>query len=256
MEPLVCAIDIGNTNTRIGLVDCRQLTCIETDTFSSEYCVQKIPAGVKNLIVKHNIEYNPPVKISTVIRALRDDITATLAALPGIGSISFVSYREGMPLTIHYDNPGVLGSDRIANCLFCIKKYPQTDCIIIDAGTAITVDILSSKGAFEGGFIFPGYELQLHSLYYDTAELPQVENASGKYTFPPHSTQAGMAQGVYLALAGGITHIVNKIQNELHGYATIAACGGEWSRLKNLISFSHDYIPEITLIGTGLYEDT
>ncbi len=255
MESIVCAIDIGNTNTTAGLVDCATLTCRETETVSSRNCVEHLPAIVEKLARQYDFSCRFPIKICTVIRSLQEEVIKKLSPLSCTASVSVISVTPNLPVTVVYDNPESLGTDRIANCFYCQFKYPDTNCIIIDAGTAVTIDMFSADAVFEGGFIVPGYTLQLNALHTDTAELPQITPYVDNEAFPPHTTQSCIAQGVRISLAGGIERIIGEIRSKRPHYSTIVTCGGGWRTLQNLVSFSYDYQPEMTLIGTGLYRD-
>lgn len=252
MDSFVCAIDIGNTNTAVGIINCDDCACVKRIEIPSAQCVQTITVTVKNLLAEFQITGSLPIKISTVIRSVKDAVTH---ALSGLGPLSWVTCRPDFPVTITYDKPELLGTDRIANCLYCIKKYPETNCIIISAGTAVTVDLLSSAREFKGGFILPGIELQLQNLHRNTAELPIVDHHTDSNEFPPRSTQSAMAQGVFYSVTGGISSIINKVRSEYPAYTTILACGGAWPAIERAFDFQYRYIPDMTLVGVGLYGD-
>lgn len=255
MDSLVCAVDIGNTNTAVGIVNRDDLTCLETRSLQSEQCIQNITNVVEQLTVTYRASNPLPIKICTVIRSVQDEIVQTLSSLSSIGPVSLVSYHKTLPVTINYEKPELLGTDRIANCLYCIKKYPETNCIIIDAGTAVTIDMLSSSHKFIGGFIFPGIDLQLNSLHYNTAELPNVPKSTDADLFPPQLTQSAMAQGALHSVAGGISLIIQKLQKQYPAYTNILTCGGGWKTVEDALNIDCEYIPEMTLIGIGLFEE-
>lgn len=95
------------------------------------------------------------------------------------------------------DNPQQIGADRIVNAVAAYKRYPQA-LVVIDFGTATTLDCVNTKGEYLGGAITPGFQIALDALFVRTAKLPKVEvertdSVIGKNTI--HSMQAGMFWG-------------------------------------------------------------
>ncbi len=254
MEPLVCAVDIGNTNTTVGIIDCNRLTCSDSKTFPSKHCVKRIGPSVQQIVSKYTSTCSLPVKISTVIKPFQDDIKQSLSSLSNIGPIGLLSYHSNLPIRINYKKPQLLGTDRIANCLYSLKKYPHESLIIIGAGTAITIDLLSGSGEFMGGFILPGPEMQLNSLHSNTSELPTVQLQRRAIPFPPESTETAITGGVSYGTAGGISFIVQSFLKDYPEISRILSCGGAWNGVKELIDFNYEYMPEMTLVGIGLFE--
>lgn len=255
MNNNVITVDIGNTNTSVGLVDIQKLSCIKSYTFPSKDIIENIVRIIKQ--IQNNFQsLKPfPVKICTVIRPIQKDLHATLSSTPDIDRIIFVKYHESLPVKISYGNPDTLGTDRIANLLYSLKRYPKEDVIIIDAGTAITIDMLSSNKEFIGGFILPGIITQLNSLHEDTSELPQIVYDENIGAFPPDSTQSAILNGVCYGIGGGVSFIIEKLRKKFPDNKRILTCGGTWKAIENFVDFEYLFIPEITLVGVGLYEE-
>ena len=255
MKNCVITIDIGNTSTSAGLVDIEKLTCIESYSFPSENVVEQIISTVKKIQVKYQSSNSFPVKVCTVIRYIQKDLHAALSAISNVGGITFVKYHENLPVKINYEDPDILGTDRIANLLYSLHKYPKEDIIIIDAGTAITIDMLSSNKEFAGGFILPGVTTQLNSLHENTSELPLIEDETGTGSFPPNSTHSAIVSGVCYGIGGGISSIIKKLRKKFPDNKRILTCGGTWRVIESFIDFEYLFIPEITLVGVGLYKE-
>lgn len=107
----------------------------------------------------------------------------------------------------HYDDPGQLGSDRWA-ALIGARARERRACLVINAGTATTIDVLSAAGDFQGGLILPGLDLMRQALATGTAGLPLAE---GRNTEFPHNTADAIWNGCLAAQVGAIEHMRRKL---------------------------------------------
>ena len=130
--------------------------------------------------------------------------------------------RTGMPIL--YDNPKEVGADRIANAVAAYELYGGPS-IVVDFGTANTVEAISEKGEYLGGAIFPGIEISMDALFARAARLRKVdfvepESVIGK------NTVASLQSGLVYGFAGQVDGIVDGIRRELAGDARVVATGG------------------------------
>jgi type III pantothenate kinase len=152
--------------------------------------------------------------------------------------------RTGMPIL--YDNPKEVGADRIANAVAAYDQYGGPS-IVVDFGTANTIEAISEQGEYLGGAIFPGIEISMDALFARAAALRRVEliaprNVIGKSTV--ESIQSGTVYG----FSGQIDALVERFQKEL-GQCTVIATGG---LAEPIIKHSHTiqhYEPWLTLQG-------
>jgi type III pantothenate kinase len=130
--------------------------------------------------------------------------------------VGLLARHDLLPLEIRVDFPERVGVDRLLNAVaansFFLrgrKSRRAKAAVVIDAGTAVTVDLLGPDGAFEGGAIFPGRQLMAAALHDYTAQLPLV--ASPKRTPPPvgANTVAAVEAGIHHAVAGGINQLIS-----------------------------------------------
>lgn len=127
----------------------------------------------------------------------------------GVRVMSFDA-RQPLPIRIDYTTPETLGQDRVAAACGAWQLC-QSACLIIDAGTCTTVDYLDRDGVFRGGAILPGAEMQLLSLYQNTARLPHVELDYNEPTNPlgtstKEAMKSGVVCGARYALRGMVDH--------------------------------------------------
>jgi type III pantothenate kinase len=249
MSKPVIAIDIGNTNTHAGLIDCDTLSCGASAVLSSD----AIESGlVRTLDVLASRQHGTvPVVVCSVIQSVRQSVTRLLETA-GRTPVIWFDHFDGFPVSVRYESQSQLGPDRLANCLYGHAAFPGKSQIIIDAGTAITVDFLKNADEFAGGTILPGLSTQLASLHEHTSALPRVELDESAVEFPGRSTKSSMMTGVTYGTAGALTFLVSRYR-ELFGDALMLATGGAWKQVEALVTFEYTYVPHLTLIGTGLY---
>jgi type III pantothenate kinase len=253
MTTLTYAIVIGNTNTKIGLIDRSLLSCLQKSTVPSSIAIESVVKAITDINARNHIETPLPVVICSVVKPLTAGIINSLSAIVAPEHIKIVACDSTLPFTVRYNRPESLGADRIADCLYAFKKYPRETCIIIDAGTAITVNVLTGEGIFDGGFIFPGPGTQLRSLHEMTSQLPHIDRVTASDDFPPHATETAMTGGVRYCAAGGISLIVHALQRSFPAPTRVLACGGSWEPLESLIDFDYEFIQDLTIVGAGLY---
>ncbi|MBD3346320.1 MAG: type III pantothenate kinase [Chitinivibrionales bacterium] len=252
VREFVIAVDIGNTRTQVGLIDCVNLTCKKQKVFSSDKIRNKVGVALNSFSRQGETGRPTPVYVSTVINSLRKELLPLLKKT-GIGAL--VEYNPSLPIKIAYDPPQVLGSDRIANLLYARAAYPGHDSIVIDTGTAITVDYLRNGSEFVGGVILPGVETQCTVLHTSTAELPKIDTKNAHIPFPGTSTRSCIAHGVREGVAGALSRLVHKLKNTFSKECIVLTTGGGWSHTAPLIDFETTFVPDLTLIGTGLFQE-
>jgi type III pantothenate kinase len=126
--------------------------------------------------------------------------------------VQVLSSWQQLPLRILVDHPEQVGIDRLLNAVAASGHVPAgTAAVIVDAGSAVTVDWLDQSGAFAGGAIFPGVQLMARALHDHTALLPQVKVQQSRPLLPGTSTVAAIEAGVFWAAAGGIQALIGQL---------------------------------------------
>lgn len=127
----------------------------------------------------------------------------------GLEDIPLLDADSPLPIKIAYRTPSTLGADRLAGACGAKALFPGNDCLVIDAGTCITVDFISADGTYHGGAIMPGLQMNLHSLHTFTAKLPLIsidgiDHAPLLGRTTEESILAGTLGASLLAIAGFI----------------------------------------------------
>lgn len=148
-----------------------------------------------------------------------------------------LTHLIALPIKIGYETPETLGKDRIAAAAGAAARFPGNTILVIDAGTALTIDLITGKGLFAGGNISPGMRMRFSALHQQTFSLPEIEPAEevpliGKNT--REAILAGVVNGIIYEIDNSINSLSNKY-NDLHVILT----GGDAlylrPRLKNTI---------------------
>ena len=242
---MLLAIDVGNTQILIGLFDSGRLLdqwrlATHAERTSDEYSVL-----IGQLIGEVDVE---GIAISSVVpratAALRDMATryfgfAALVVEPGV--------RTGMPILT--DDPKEVGADRIVNAIGAYDRYGGP-AIVVDFGTATTLDAVSARGEYLGGAILPGIEVSMDALFARADRLYRVElveprNVIGKSTI--ESLQSGAVYG----FAAQVDGICRRMQDQL-GECTVVATGGLSGLIARFSTSIEELDPWLTLHGLQL----
>jgi type III pantothenate kinase len=157
--------------------------------------------------------------------------------------------KTGMP--IRYDNPHEVGADRLANAVAAYDRVHDT-CVIVDFGTAITYDVVSSAGEYLGGIITPGAEISIDALYDRAAKLPKVELARPRSLIGKNTVDA-IRSGIVFGFAGQVEGIVRRLRAELGPTTHVIATGGLAGLLVPFIRETIDEVDDLlTLTGLRL----
>jgi type III pantothenate kinase len=145
------------------------------------------------------------------------------------------SFRD-VPITVAVAvaAPEQVGIDRLLSATAVAARVPaDVPAVVINAGTAVTVDWLDPAHAFAGGVIFPGPRLMAKALHDYTALLPLVAEDGPVPELPATDTAAGIAAGIHYAIAGGIDAVVDRL-TERQGPARVFLAGGYTDKLLGL----------------------
>ena len=252
MTPYVLTVDIGNTNTHVGLIKCASRSILSLDIIPTSDIDTSLVPTVCSAATSIQQTAPVPVVLCSVIQSAKQQFNNELtAALQS--PVVWLGNNKQLPLHIPYENPDALGADRIADMIYAHCAYPDENVIIVDAGTTITIDYLHHGATFRGGAILPGPSTQLKSLHAHTDQLPELDFSNPDSEFPGRSTAACIHGGVRYGTAGAVSLIVDQYRLLDSDPCQVIATGGAWPYLKHIVSFEARHIPEMTMAGCALY---
>lgn len=155
-----------------------------------------------------------------------------------------------IPIGRKLDGGAFVGEDRLLAAAAAYDKFKQA-AIVVDAGTAVTVDFVDGEGTFHGGAILPGMRMMLQSLHEHTAQLPGVE--PDKPAEPiGHNTAQAMLSGAFHGVRGAVRELAEKYAEIYMAYPKIIATGGDAELLFDGYDLVEAIIPELTLSGMAV----
>ncbi len=242
--PNLIAVSVGNTRTHVGQFVDGQLS--QSRRFNN----RQVAAVVQRIVGWWGAIAGLP-QASILVASVNDRVSDRLVAAVE-DQLSLEVYRVGVdipvPIGTQLDPETITGVDRLLNAAAAYDRIRQA-CIVIDAGTALTVDFVDGEGTFHGGAIAPGATMQLRALHEGTASLPDLElEAPDDETFGRSTTQA-MLNGVYHGIRGAVQRLVERYAERYGAYPQIIATGGDAEVLFKGESLIDNVVPDLTLLG-------
>ena len=222
---MLLAIDIGNTNIVLGGIKDDEIVFqarIATDRLrtSDQYGVE-----IKNMIEAFGIhleEISDCIIASVVPPVFNSVRTGVVKVIGKQPMVVGPGLKTG--LNIRMDVPGQVGSDRIVAAVAALAEYPAP-LILMDLGTATTIEVVDKDSSYIGGVIFPGVKLSLEALTSRAAQLPGISLDQPKKVIGKNTVDC-MRSGMMYGTAAMIDGIIERIEEELGHKATIVATGG------------------------------
>jgi type III pantothenate kinase len=224
-------IDVGNTRMKVALFTDAKLDGVLSFSNKAEKKVLEVidEAGAQRAIMSN-------------VSKLRKGLLSSLSE-----RVEFLLMDQDLayPIKMDYDIPETLGTDRLANAVAAAKFYENKNVLIIDFGTCIKYDLVSSEGVFLGGSIAPGLQMRFKSMHKMTRRLPRIkEFENGEKIWPGKSTRNSMVAGVIQGVEAEISHYINE-GNSTFENLNVIATGGDYSffekAFKNII-FADPYL--------------
>jgi type III pantothenate kinase len=260
---MLLAIDVGNTNTVLGVFDGDQVIehwriATVPDRTADEIAVVLRGLLDQSAVIKAQIDGGGDgitgialcSTVPSVLHEMREMCRRYYREIPAV--IVEPGVKTGVP--IRMDNPKEVGSDRIMNSLAAVHLFGGP-AIVVDFGTSTNFDAVSARGEFVGGALAPGIEISVDALSRRAAQLLKVE-----LTRPPRvvgkNTVEALQSGIVYGFAGQVEGIARRMARELApddpDSVTIIATGGLASLVINEVSVIDAHEPWLTLIGLRL----
>jgi type III pantothenate kinase len=251
---MLLTIDVGNTNTVLGLFDREDLIKswrVKTDPRSTS---DEMSLQINALVQGYTISgLSICSTVPATLRELRTMIATYFSELPT--TIVEPGTKTGVPLLV--DNPKEIGADRIVNTLAAHTLFGGP-AIVVDFGTSTNLDVVSPKGEFLGGALAPGIEISVDALAARAAQLRKVELIRPKNAIGKNTVEA-LQSGTIFGFAGQVDRLVEKITAELalsyDQAPTVIATGGLAPLVIDVSESIDEYEPDLTLIGLRLIHE-
>ena len=222
---MLLAIDVGNTQTHLGLF--REAVLLEHWRFATvrEATADELACLFEGLLELRGLALAGADEaiVSSVVPELAHEYEQ-MAARYLSGALAVVGPRLRSGMAIRMDNPHEVGSDRLVNALAAYDRFGSA-CVVVDFGTSTNFDVVSSAGEYVGGVLCPGVEVSMEALFQRAAKLTKVEIEAPR-TVIGKNTRAALQSGAVYGSAGLVDGIVARVRAELGEPAQAIATGG------------------------------
>ena len=248
---MLLVIDIGNSQIVCGVF--QKNTLIANWRLSTDHIktADEYDLTLRTLLEIHKVDLEKihGCIMTSVVPPLTHSFETLLHSLVGQAPI-IVTSSCPHGLTLRYDNPEEIGTDRLVNAAAAFSHY-QRGLIIVDFGTATTFCTITQHGEYLGGAIAPGLKMAADSLHLKTAKLPKVDLAIPDSVIG-HDTATSMQSGLMFGYAGLVDAIVTRIQQEIGQSLFVLATGGLASVIRPISTTIEEVRPHLTLEGLAL----
>lgn len=239
-------LDIGNSSLKGGLFD----ACAPVHTWRAAHLPPDARAWEEALRPHLAGRRILRTGMASVVPALTGPVEQAVMRLTGRAPL-LIGPALALPFTLAYETPGTLGTDRLAAAAAAWTRYGQPDgrpVVALDAGTAVTYEVVEADGVYRGGAIGAGPELLRRALSRDTAQLPEVPP-----TLPPgpvgRNTREAIQAGLMYGFVDGVAGMLRRLAIALPAKPRVVATGGWAPFLARHIESVETVEPDLVLMG-------
>ncbi len=250
---MLLAIDVGNTSTEFGIFNSEKLIATLRIGTKIESTSDELWLYLSQFFNHHHIpkDYVQNVVISSVVPQINYSLISMVRKYCEADPF-IIGENLPCPMPTGYENPKELGTDRLVDAYAAYRRC-QTPTVVVDFGTATTVDAVSAKGEFLGGMIYPGIKSSTDALFEKAAKLTKVEITKPAFSLG-RSTSESLQLGIYCGYLGAIEKMVQKAKDAVGNDAKVIATGG-FSRLFREEPIFDEIVPFLQLEGIRMIFD-
>lgn len=258
----IAAVDIGNSRIKVGLFAPGDVALAPADQLpqpSRTFSFLPDANGLGSLAAW--LAPHEPGEIAWWLGSVeRTYATRLLDWLRAAGAAKLVMLASGdLPLVVSLARPDMVGIDRLLDAVAVNRLRPAgRPAVIVDLGTAITVDLVSAEGAFLGGAIMPGIGMAARAMHEFTDLLPLLDMVA--LSDPPAalgaSTESAMQSGIFWGAVGGIRRLIEELSATCGAAPQVYLTGGAAPSVAALIAPGTTYYPHLTLAAIALVQAT
>jgi type III pantothenate kinase len=238
---------VGNSRARIGLFRGEELSGSQSfQTGDTDGLVAWIASNAGS-------GSGLPLLVATVNPSGSDRLVEACRELGVVGTVLRIGRDVPIPMVADVREPDRVGQDRLL-CALAAWVSTEGPCVVVDCGTATTVDFVSEEGVFRGGAIAPGVAMMLDSMHKGTAALPRVAFDPSRIDAEPvgKDTETAMHVGVGESIRGLVWRLVERYAEVAGMYPRVVATGGDSGSLFGTDSIVEHVVPDLQLIGMRL----
>lgn len=248
---MLLVIDVGNTNTVLGVYDAETLVHSWRLTTERQRTTDEYGMLCRSLFDYSDVSWDAitAVAISSVVPPLNHTLQRMSRVYFRVEPL-FIDPASNSGMPVRYEPVTDVGADRIVNGVAAYARYGGP-CIVVDFGTATTFDAISETGEYLGGVICPGVQISAEALFSRAARLPRVEIRRPERVVGT-STVSSMQSGLFYGYVGLIEGIVGRMREELGEGTRVVATGGLAQLFGRETGMIEVVDPDLTLEGLRL----
>lgn len=246
MDINLLVLAVGNSRLHVGVFVAGEMKYVKHFTHSQRADWPSLIGAVWNEI--DGME-NAEVCGCSVVPGLLEQVESAVREATG-QPVQWVGQEIDLPIVVETKVPIETGVDR---ALICAAAFEQLEkaCVVVDAGTAVTVNLVDQRGAFVGGAIAPGVALMIKSLGEGTAKLPMITFELPRASFGTDTTEA-IRHGIVLSIRGLVQNMAERWAEENGTWPEVIATGGDAHALFDGWEIVHAVSPDLLLYGVAL----
>jgi type III pantothenate kinase len=248
---MLLAVDVGNTQTHLGVFEGQELARDWRLGTVPSATSDKLAATIFNLLALEGLNFGSldGAIVSTVVPQLGPEYERLTERHMGKQCLLVgPRVKTGMPILV--DNPHELGADRLVNAVAAEERL-GAPCVVVDFGTAMTFDIVSAEGDYVGGIIAPGVEISMEALTARAAAIPKIDLTPPRALIGKGTVEA-IRSGVIYGFAAQVDGIVTRLRAELGSGTPAIATGGLASSIVPFCTTLDEVDDLLTLTGLRL----
>jgi type III pantothenate kinase len=240
------AVDVGNSSVKLATLH-RDSIRDHAIRHSSARWEQTVLEWVEELFEDEPIFW----RLASVRRSAANQLSDAICDRVASPLIQFVTHQH-VPMPIAVDHPDRLGIDRLLSAYAASRRF-SLPAVVIDAGSAVTVDWISDTGSFCGGAILPGLGLQSRSLATETEALPQLQwDQPGSVSLPAKNTGDAIRGGILVGVSAAIDELIVRyrvIAQATSDQLEVVLTGGDAATISPHLRHNHRVIPNLVCRG-------
>ena len=247
---MILTLDVGNTQITGGLFEDDKLVLQFRRTTAVGNSSDEIGLFLRSVIRENGFHWQKIERIGvcSVVPSINYSLSSALSKYFYKEAL-FIQAGIKTGLKLKYSNPREIGADRIAGAIGAVSLHPETNLIIIDMGTATTIDCVTSDKEYLGGAILSGLKISVEALANGTAKLPQVEIAKPEHIGGTNTIEA-IQSGLYYGNAGALKEFCWQYQkNIFKGQKPFIIGTGGFARIFEEYNLFDEISPELVLLG-------
>ena len=251
---MLLVIDVGNTNTSLGVYEGARLAAHWRLTTARSRTVDEYGVHARNLFALAGLDSQQitAVAVASVVPPLNFTLRRMSEVYFGQTPL-FIDNTTDTGLEILYEPPSDVGADRIVDAVAARHKY-GAPCIVVDFGTGTTFDAINAAGQYLGGVICPGINISADALFERAARLPRVQIARPR-TVVGSSTVGSIQSGLYYGYVGLVDGILRRMTEELGAGTRVVATGGLAPLIATGVNLIETIDDTLTLEGLRLIHE-